>query len=618
MTEFREILVLGLGRSGSNLLSSILRKLDGNAGFFEIFFDGKAQGLEHYPAILTRLGEALGTGPAKPDDPVFLKVRNDDPVAYFEALSQAARAEGHVSMSCKIFARHISIPVLETLLRRPNLSVIFLTRSRIHRYISELKGSITRAYVREDTTGLRPVLSVPTFLKAAFRQDRDLDAMLNAVVASGVKVARLGYEDDLDLDETLRIDRVALALQAIGHGASFKTTRTEAWVVKQDSNAVWRDKIENGFEAAAALSGLGLLDYAEAPPLAELGQSPRAPVAEVIAPRDAALLDEGGYNFVFAHDPAITFTAIQYGRSFFAEWLAGPDRALAQHRGVHFLKPTWTMETTDLKPLAASLRLAEGCNPGHHFVALHVSDREARKYREVGIRSIPGNPNLFNDERHFAEDVAPHPGMPQSDAIYVARLAPWKNHELASALVAPLFVYGAPVDPSESAQFDRLRQLCPTAHFVNHTLDQGRYHYLGRQELASVMSRAGVGLALSQEEGCMRASGEYLMAGLPVVSVPSIGGRDLLFTTDTALIVDSTPEAVRNGVAQMLARNLSREEVRRATLSRVQDERRRFCDAANRIVASLIGPLARRISSEPLLDFTIRYVPLRRMIEALQ
>ena len=618
MTEFREILVLGLGRSGSNLLSSILRKLEDNAGFFEIFFGGKSQGLEHYPAILARLGPALGTGPAMPDDPAFLKARDDDPVAYFEALSQAARAEGHVSMSCKIFARQLSIPSLEALLRRPNLSVIFLTRSRIHRYISELKGSITQAYIKDGTTALRPVLSVQTFLKAAFRKDRDLDAMLAAVVASGVKVTRLGYEDDLDLDETLRIDRVSLALQAIGHNANFKTTATDAWVVKQDGNPDWRNKVENGFEVAAALAGLGLLDYAEAAPLAGLAKAPGAVAAKVTEPRKGALLDEGGYNFAFARDPAITFTAIQYGRSFFAEWLAGPEPALAQRRGVHFLKPTWTMETTDLKPLAASLRQAEACNPGHHFVALHVSDREAQKYREVGIRSIPGNPNLFSDERHFVEDEAPHPGLPQSDAIYVARLAPWKNHELASALIAPLFVYGAPVDPSEASQFGSLRNLCPTARFVNHGLDQGRYHYLGRQELASVMSRAGVALALSQEEGAMRASGECLMAGLPVVSVPAIGGRDLLFTSDTALIVDPTPEAVRDGVARMLARNLSRGEVRRATLSRLHDERQRFADAANRMVASLIGPLAPRITPEPLLDFTIRYVPLRRMIEDLQ
>jgi glycosyltransferase involved in cell wall biosynthesis len=314
----------------------------------------------------------------------------------------------------------------------------------------------------------------------------------------------------------------------------------------------------------------------------------------------------------------ITFTAIQYGRSFFAEWMAGTDPAFGTRRGLHFLKPTWTMETSDLSPLATTLRRAEACNPGHHFVAMHVSDREAEKYRAVGITSIGGSPNLFTDERHFSEDAEPHPALPPSETLYVARLAPWKQHHLAAGLQAPLFVYGQPVDPSESAQFTALREQFTDARFVNHALGQGQYHYLGRQELAAVMSRARVALALSQEEGCMRAATECLLAGLPMVSVASIGGRELLFTPDTALVVAPTPEAVREGVAEMLARNLSRDEVRRATLSRVREERQRFLQAANRLAGTLLGPLAPRIAMEPLMDFTIRYVPLRRMIETLQ
>lgn len=99
--------------------------------------------------------------------------------------------------------------------------------------------------------------------------------------------------------------------------------------------------------------------------------------------------------------------------------------------------------------------------------------------------------------------------------------------------------------------------------------------------------------------------------------MPSIGGRDLLFTPDTALIVEPAPEAVRAGVDAMLARGLRRDDVRRATLDRVREERRRFLDAANRMVATTLGPIAPRLTMEPLLDYTIRYVPLRDMIEAL-
>lgn len=276
------------------------------------------------------------------------------------------------------------------------------------------------------------------------------------------------------------------------------------------------------------------------------------------------------------------------------------------------------METTDLRPLAETLRRAEACNPGHSFVAMHVSDLEEKKYRELGIPSIPGNPNLFTDEAHFVGEAAPHPDLPDCLSIYIARMAPWKQHELAAHLDDPLFVYGDPVDPSERAQFKKLQGEFRLGNFINHRLGKGRYHYLGRQELASVMARARVALALSTEEGCMRASVECLLAGLPIVSVPSIGGRELLFTSDTALIVEPTPEAVRTGVDAMLARGLGRDEVRRATLNRVREERERFLDAANRQIASKLGAFAPRVKIEPLLDFTIRYVPLRKMIEGLQ
>ena len=115
----------------------------------------------------------------------------------------------------------------------------------------------------------------------------------------------------------------------------------------------------------------------------------------------------------------------------------------------------------------------------------------------------------------------------------------------------------------------------------------------------------------------MRASVECLLAVLPIVSVPSIGGRELLFSPDTALIVEPTPEGVRVGVEAMLVRGLGRDEVRRATLGRVREERQRFLDAANRQIASALGPIAPRLTMEPLLDYTIRYVPLRTMIEAI-
>lgn len=618
MTEFREVVVLGLGRSGSSLLCSILRQIEGNAGYFEIFGKGKSEGLRDYPSVMAKMIARFAPGAPDATDAGFLAARNADPVAFFDALSEATRAEGHVSMTCKVFIRQISLEHLQAILARPNLSVIFLSRRRIDRYISGVKGQMTGRYVKAETTDVRPALDLADFLRKTFETDRVLDAFHDAVVASGRRCSSLTYERDLDVADHLRADRINAALHEIGFPSEVARAKADGWLVKQDLTPNWRDKVTNGFETAVALAGLGLLDYAEDVPLDDVLVPPRSKSAQAAGPRKAELLDEGGYNLGISANPAITFTAIQNGRSYLAEWMAGPEPAFRAPQGVHFLKPTWTMETTDLRPLADCLRLAEVCNPGHSFVAMHVSDREAQKYREVGVQSILGNPNIFTNEAPFLGDVPPHPDLPSCTAVYVARLAKWKNHMLAAGLDRPLFVYGNPVDPSEKDEYDTLQGLFSSDCFVNHRLGQGKYHYLGRQELASVLSRARVALALSREEGCMRASVEYLLAGLPVVSVPAIGGRELFFTSDTALIVEPTPEAVRQGVAAMAARGLGRDEVRRITLARLGEERHRFLEAANRLIADRLGPLGPRLTMEPLLDFTIRYVPLRRMIEGLQ
>jgi glycosyltransferase involved in cell wall biosynthesis len=43
------------------------------------------------------------------------------------------------------------------------------------------------------------------------------------------------------------------------------------------------------------------------------------------------------------------------------------------------------------------------------------------------------------------------------------------------------------------------------------------------------LARAVVGLCLSTVEGSNYASMEYMLAGLPIVSTPSIGGREVYF-----------------------------------------------------------------------------------------
>ena len=74
----------------------------------------------------------------------------------------------------------------------------------------------------------------------------------------------------------------------------------------------------------------------------------------------------------------------------------------------------------------------------------------------------------------------------------------------------------------------------------------------------------------------MYASIEYMLAGLPIVSTPSRGGRDVFFDPDYCIIAEPTPRAIREAVEALRERNIPRDYVRTRTLAKLTVERNRF------------------------------------------
>ena len=82
----------------------------------------------------------------------------------------------------------------------------------------------------------------------------------------------------------------------------------------------------------------------------------------------------------------------------------------------------------------------------------------------------------------------------------------------------------------------------------------------------------------------MYSAVEYLLAGLPVVSTPSLGGRDVFFDPDYCRIVPPDPAKVREAAAELQARRIPRDYIRSRTLERVEPERQRFLALVNETV----------------------------------
>lgn len=127
-----------------------------------------------------------------------------------------------------------------------------------------------------------------------------------------------------------------------------------------------------------------------------------------------------------------------------------------------------------------------------------------------------------------------------------------------------------------------VKNIMPQAHWFNDPLATD-YRRMTLAEVNAALNQCRVGICLSEEEGPMFASTQYLLAGLPVVSTKSRGGRDEFFMSDYVRIVDDNAEAVAEGVKEMCHCSVPPEEIRRRTLQKIEIHRDRLFELLDTI-----------------------------------
>lgn len=213
--------------------------------------------------------------------------------------------------------------------------------------------------------------------------------------------------------------------------------------------------------------------------------------------------------------------------------------------------------------------------PKHELQFLCNAADEVETFRRSGEPSWLLNHNLTISEDLFR----PLPDVKVDfSAVCNARLAPGKRIHLAAQIDSVAYIVrmisrdGA----AEAAQIlAELQALAPNHQIVN-PRDDGQFSYMGAEAVNLVYARAAVGLCLSAVEGAMLSSMEYMLAGLPIVSTPSLGGRDFFFDPEYCAIVPPDPGAIRDAVAEMKSRKIPRAYIREKTLLRVEKERDAF------------------------------------------
>ena len=204
---------------------------------------------------------------------------------------------------------------------------------------------------------------------------------------------------------------------------------------------------------------------------------------------------------------------------------------------------------------------------------LAASMAEHVHFQRAGLRTLHVNNAAFVDEQIFR----PLRGrQARFDAVYDARLSPFKRHELAAEvpnLALVTYLYEGKVDLDYRAA---IAPIVSRAHIFNGDPFSDAYRVLAPEEVNNALNQCGVGLALSREEGAMLASMQYLLAGLPVVSTASRGGRDDFYHPDYVRIVDATPRAVAEGISELRRCKAAPDEIRARTLARVWEHRERL------------------------------------------
>ena len=225
-----------------------------------------------------------------------------------------------------------------------------------------------------------------------------------------------------------------------------------------------------------------------------------------------------------------------------------------------------------------------------------VNEKDAVPVLKDSAECVWCHQNAFLDPRRYPLAK----GARRFDAIYVARITPFKRHALA-VKVPNLHLVGSH-SQRETAYFQEIMRTVPYARW-----DKNVFPWLvGRR-----MAMASCGLALSSIEGAMFACGEYSLCGLPVVNTKNIGGRDLMLPEFAVFHAEDTPESVAEGVEHWKANPVPPQEIREAFLRMAAEHRAVLRD----LLASIAG---RRVKVLHKLGVRCRLMPHQKLFHCVR
>ena len=292
---------------------------------------------------------------------------------------------------------------------------------------------------------------------------------------------------------------------------------------------------------------------------------------------------ESAHSHIFSSKPAVVYVTWGPNRP-------GPDRyvihdVMAGRPLILLYLFAWALQPEDIVAMSRHFRKTLKRHPKHRIVMLCNELFTVDLFRAQGVEAIFCNHNCFVNENYFSIDAnAPK----KYDAIYNAVMAPYKRHLLASKVESlALITYRFGGTYQSEYELQVRAALAHAAWLVDAHRDINKG---SASDVARFDNQSRVGLCLSAKEGAMFGSIEYLLCGLPVVTTRNAGGRDVFFDPEYTEFVDDDPEAVRKGVANLIARAPDAAYIRAKTIAKMEEHRQRLRDLLKDTVSHLEIP----------------------------
>ena len=233
--------------------------------------------------------------------------------------------------------------------------------------------------------------------------------------------------------------------------------------------------------------------------------------------------------------------------------------------------------SAELPEVAAELqmRLAEARNafPEARFMILANTVGEVeiiRAFCEVYLASH----NAFLDPGRYPLAKS---GKRKFDALYIARITPFKRHELA-VKIKNLHLIGSYSEKEKEYFFETIAKF-PHAVWSQKVPS----FFIGRK-----ICEASCGLALSAIEGAMFSCGEYSLCGVPVVNTKNLGGRDTLLPDFAVRYADDNADSVAENVEYYVNDPVDPQEIRNGFLKLALPQKELVQDLVNGIAGKKV------------------------------